>query len=141
MIKEIYDVLTEIKNRTDNYEDDLPPQKQRLKDLGYIKLKQVIRNGIYHDTWILTDKAKAEIELYERENRIEERAEVANANGKEANKINKHSNIISIVAIIIALLSCIFTGLTYINSCSYKSNEHCYIQCNSHYTGNNSNNT
>lgn len=132
MLKEDYNILIEIRNKTDNYKNDSPPQKQRLKDLGYIKLKQVIRNGIYHDIWILTDKAKEEIELYERENRIEERAEVANANGKEANKINKHSNIISIVAIIIALLSCMFTGLTHINSCTCNSNEHCYIKCNSH---------
>lgn len=141
MIKEDYDTLIEIKNRVDNYEDGFPPQKQRLKDLGYIKLKQVIRNGIYHDTWILTDKAKEEIELYERENRKENREEAANANGKEANKISKYSNIFNIITVIFTALSCVFTALTYKNSCTYKSNKHCYIQCNSYYTGNNGNNT
>lgn len=104
MIKEDYDILIEIRNRTDNYENDSLPHKQRLKELGYIKLKQVIRNGIYHDTWILTDKAKAEIELYERENRKEYREETAIKIAERANKISLWAFIFSIIAIIVSVL-------------------------------------
>lgn len=104
MIKEDYDTLIEIRNRVDNYEDGSPPQKQRLKDLGYIKLKQVIRNGIYHNTWELTDKAKEEIELYERENRKENREETAIQVAKKANKISLWAFIFSIISIVVSIL-------------------------------------
>lgn len=105
MISEkIYSLLIKIKEKVDNYENNYPPNKEKLIKYNFIERYHYTREGNNYFAWKLTDTALNEIEEYERVNRKEIREEKALKESKKANIISIIAIIISVFAILISLL-------------------------------------